>query len=100
MLCLSRNEGQTIRVGADVVITLCRSRKGKARIGIQAPAEVRILRGELPHDAMPGPNRPAAIEAHVVIDHEAEVTARIRREADEREAAEWQEWAERKEVAV
>lgn len=46
MLILNRRIGQTIVVG-DVVITLTKARKGNATIGITAPSEVLILRGEL-----------------------------------------------------
>lgn len=47
MLVLTRREGETIRVGPDIVITLTQIRGQKARIGIEAPPEVIISRGEL-----------------------------------------------------
>jgi carbon storage regulator CsrA len=47
MLVLTRKQGEQIRIGADVVITVVRT-KGKAvRLGIQAPAHVPVLRGEI-----------------------------------------------------
>jgi carbon storage regulator len=47
MLVLTRKQGEQIRIGADVVITVVRT-KGKAvRLGIQAPAHVAVLRGEI-----------------------------------------------------
>ena len=58
MLVFSRYEGQAIRIGDDIVITLVRSNDGKARVGITAPSNVKILRGELyPQD------RPQEIES-------------------------------------
>lgn len=47
MLVLSRKAGETILVG-DVVIKVCEIRPGcrKVRIGIEAPADVEIVRGE------------------------------------------------------
>jgi carbon storage regulator len=49
MLVLTRKEGETIKVGPDIVITLTQIRGQKARIGIDAPPEVIISRGELEH---------------------------------------------------
>jgi carbon storage regulator len=47
MLVLTRKQGEKIRIGDDVVITVVRT-KGKAvRLGIQAPAHVPVLRGEI-----------------------------------------------------
>ena len=47
MLVLTRKQGEQIRIGDDVVITVVRT-KGKAvRLGIQAPAQVPVLRGEI-----------------------------------------------------
>jgi carbon storage regulator len=47
MLVLTRKAGEQIRIGEEITITVVRT-KGKAvRLGIQAPAEVSILRGEL-----------------------------------------------------
>jgi carbon storage regulator len=47
MLVLTRKQGEKIRIGDDVVITVVRT-KGKAvRLGIQAPAHIPVLRGEI-----------------------------------------------------
>ena len=47
MLVLTRKQGESIRIGDDVVITVVRT-KGKAvRLGIQAPLHVPVLRGEI-----------------------------------------------------
>ncbi|MGA0038505.1 MAG: carbon storage regulator [Pirellulales bacterium] len=51
MLVLSRKQGQQIVVGSSVVVTIVRVSGDKVRIGIEAPDEMRVLRGELqPHD--------------------------------------------------
>jgi carbon storage regulator len=51
MLVLSRKQGQQIFVGSSVVVTIVRVSGDKVRIGIEAPDEMRVLRGELqPHD--------------------------------------------------
>lgn len=47
MLVLSRKEKEQILIGEDITITLLRIDGNKVRIGIDAPKEVRIIRGEL-----------------------------------------------------
>lgn len=47
MLVLSRKRSERIVIGENVVITLVASRDGRARIGIEAPTDVSIHRGEV-----------------------------------------------------
>ena len=47
MLVLSRKQNERIRVGDSVVVTVVRVSGDKVRIGIEAPADVRVLRDEL-----------------------------------------------------
>jgi carbon storage regulator len=47
MLVLSRKIGETIVVGDDITITVQRIAGNRVAIGVQAPDQVRILRGEL-----------------------------------------------------
>ncbi len=47
MLVLSRKKSETIKIPDDVTITIVRISDGTVRIGIDAPREVRIVRGEL-----------------------------------------------------
>lgn len=47
MLVLSRKVHEQIKIGNDVVITIVRVKGGTVRIGIEAPEEVPIRRGEL-----------------------------------------------------
>jgi carbon storage regulator len=47
MLVLSRKQNERIRVGDSVVVTVVRVSGDKVRIGIDAPANVRVLRDEL-----------------------------------------------------
>jgi len=48
MLVLSRKQNERIRVGDSVVVTVVRVSGDRVRIGIEAPAHVRVLRDELP----------------------------------------------------
>jgi carbon storage regulator len=53
MLVLSRKESQRIRLGDSIVVTIVKISGDKVRIGIDAPADVLVLRDELE------PNPPA-----------------------------------------
>lgn len=47
MLVLTRKTDETIKIGEDVEITVIRVRGNSVRIGIKAPKEIRVTRGEL-----------------------------------------------------
>jgi carbon storage regulator len=46
MLVLSRRSDSTIQIGADVKITVLEIHKGRVKLGIQAPNEISVWRGE------------------------------------------------------
>ena len=47
MLVLSRKLSETIHIGDDIAITICRIGPNSVRVGITAPREMNIVRGEL-----------------------------------------------------
>lgn len=47
MLVLTRKKMETIRIGDDVTIQVLQTGKGRVKLGIQAPAHLRVMRGEL-----------------------------------------------------
>lgn len=47
MLVLSREEGQSIKIGDDIVITVANLTNGRVRLGVDAPRDVPVLRSEL-----------------------------------------------------
>jgi carbon storage regulator len=47
MLVLSRKSGQEIQIGEDIVITVISTGPGKVRLGVTAPAGLRVMRTEL-----------------------------------------------------
>lgn len=47
MLVLSRKEGEKLVIGDNVVVTINRIAGNRVAIGIEAPREVSIVRGEL-----------------------------------------------------
>lgn len=62
MLVLSRKQNERIRVGDSVVVTVVRVSGDKVRIGIEAPADVRVLRDELDDEALGDVTLDAAAE--------------------------------------
>ncbi|MEW4452793.1 carbon storage regulator [Bremerella sp. JC817] len=47
MLVLSRKEGEKLRLGEEILITVVKVGADKVRLGIQAPSNLLILRDEL-----------------------------------------------------
>lgn len=56
MLVLSRKEGQQLLIGDNIVLTINRISGNRVAIGIDAPREVRIVRGELDRRELPDAN--------------------------------------------
>jgi carbon storage regulator len=50
MLVLTRKQSEMIQIGDDIVIKVIRTGKSTVKIGIEAPAHVRVLRAELCDD--------------------------------------------------
>lgn len=55
MLVLTRKLNEQILIGEDIKVTLLRVRGNAVRIGIEAPRDVRIVRGELGPKSEPTP---------------------------------------------
>ena len=47
MLVLTRKQGERIHIGDGIVIKVIKSGKSTVKIGIEAPASVRVMRAEL-----------------------------------------------------
>ena len=47
MLVLTRKKSQLIQIGDNIVIKVIRTGPGTVKLGIDAPADVRVMRGEL-----------------------------------------------------
>ncbi|MEZ6047829.1 MAG: carbon storage regulator [Planctomycetaceae bacterium] len=47
MLVLTRKKSEMIQIGENIVVKVIRTGKGHVKIGIEAPADVRVLRAEL-----------------------------------------------------
>lgn len=53
MLVLSRKQDQEILIGDQIKITVLKSRGNTVRLGIEAPREVKVVRGELTAETDP-----------------------------------------------
>ena len=47
MLVLTRKIGEKLRIGDDITVTVTQVKGNRVKIGIEAPGNVRIVRGEL-----------------------------------------------------
>ncbi len=47
MLVLTRKRAETIHIGQDIFVKVIRTGRTSVKIGIEAPANVRVVRGEL-----------------------------------------------------
>ncbi len=47
MLVLTRKRDEVIQIGEDIVVKVLKTGKGTIKIGIDAPGDVRVIRGEL-----------------------------------------------------
>jgi carbon storage regulator CsrA len=54
MLVLTRKQNEKIQIGDNVFLTVLRIKGNTVRLGIEAPQDVRVVRGELP----PQPEQP------------------------------------------
>ncbi len=47
MLVLTRKKSETIRIGEEIIIKVVRTSSGSVKLGIEAPAYIPVVRGEL-----------------------------------------------------
>lgn len=57
MLVLTRKKDETIQIGDSIVIKVISTSRGKVKVGIEAPASLRVLRGELAEAIATHPDR-------------------------------------------
>lgn len=50
MLVLTRKPQETIRIGENIVVTVLKTKGKTVRLGIEAPHDVAVLRGEIAFD--------------------------------------------------
>lgn len=62
MLVLTRKASQQIQIGENVVITVLQIKGNSVRLGIAAPRDVRVVRGEL------GPKQDAPAVTEIVVE--------------------------------
>ena len=62
MLVLSRKPGEKIVIGDNIVLTVIEICRGKVRLGIEAPKDVKVMRDELLTDGLPTGEKPRPSE--------------------------------------
>ncbi len=67
MLVLTRKPAETIHIGDGIVVKVIKTARGTVKIGIEAPDDVRVIRGELLNKAV-APVNPEPIVDQLV-DH-------------------------------
>ncbi len=69
MLVLTRKLQQQIKIGEQITVTILRVKGNTVRVGITAPRDVRVIRGELPKiGEATEPEQPAAGTVEVTAD--------------------------------
>ncbi|GIX04688.1 MAG: hypothetical protein KatS3mg114_0557 [Planctomycetaceae bacterium] len=69
MLLLTRKQNEMIQIGEHIVVRVIKTGKNTVRLGVEAPPEVRIVRGEIvarDHQALAANLLPAMAE--IVVD--------------------------------
>jgi len=73
MLVLTRKAGEQIRIGNNIVVTVLEVLGNKVRVGIDAPDNISIVRGELIRNTVPDElsvdDKPIAIRMTVTHHH-------------------------------
>ncbi|HZN34513.1 MAG TPA: carbon storage regulator [Pirellulaceae bacterium] len=64
MLVLSRKIGERLVIGDNITVVVSRVAGNRVTLGIEAPSEVRIIRGELKATGGDGPHARAAVGYH------------------------------------
>jgi carbon storage regulator CsrA len=69
MLVLTRKRSETIRIGDGIVIKVIRTGRSSVKLGVEAPPNVRVVRGELMPLVEPGQTSPAQQRPPLTTDH-------------------------------
>jgi len=70
MLVLTRKLQETIHIGDNITLTILRIKGNTVRVGIDAPRQVRVVRGELPRKE----EKPEAKEASQPMEFELDLS--------------------------
>ena len=57
MLVLTRKEGDTVHIDDNIILRVLRIEEDQVKVGIEAPQDVKILRGEIIGRDAGGPKR-------------------------------------------
>jgi carbon storage regulator len=64
MLVLSRKVGEQICIGGGIVVHVKRIKSDRVSLGIDAPRQLPVMRGELSNELQPSRDRTSGISQH------------------------------------
>jgi len=71
MLVLTRKKEETIRIGQDITVRILRIRGRSVQLGIEAPRNVEVVRGELAASSPSKPGESQTADPRVLHTHSA-----------------------------
>jgi len=77
MLVLSRKLDEEIRIGENVIVRVLAVKDGQVKLGVEAPKELRVFRGEI-YDQVQRQNQAAAKADKSSVMHVAAQLARLK----------------------
>jgi len=78
MLVLTRKQNEKIRIGNEIIVTVLRTKGKGVRLGIEAPAYIPVLRGELAFEMPTEKPKPEAASADRALQPASRGTANSR----------------------
>ena len=67
MLVLTRKRDEMIKIGSNIVIRVIKTGTGSVKLGIEAPASVRVMRGELAMEPQESTNNEFTVEIDSIL---------------------------------
>lgn len=74
MLVLTRKQQQQIKIGDGITVTILRVKGNTVRVGIEAPRDVRVVRGELPPEGQCEAAEESAVEEAIIVEGVVRIT--------------------------
>ena len=75
MLVLTRKVGERIQIGNDITVVVTKTAGGRVTLGIEAPKDVRIMRGELEEFANSFGDEDSTSNVKEIADDESDIIA-------------------------
>jgi carbon storage regulator len=77
MLVLTRKQSETIQIGDSITITVLRMKGKSVRLGIKAPHDFNVIRGELAFEQSADLNEPIEVQETVATETAAKAKSHV-----------------------